>query len=294
MAGIAWLACAASLAFAAVAQASIPSDQRWGGTAWTSLASIVAMCLGLGLLATPRRRYMRAALLGAGAVVALGTFDGSHLSDLAVLPVLWASAASVVSLLALRGGPTAMTLQAPSRVTRNVDAMFDNNEQAPRAQPPNRVVTSGPPAVAPIPSSDACPYLGLADDPPTHFVFPVAGHRCYSGPKPLKIVLPHQESHCLTPDFRDCVLFPAAQRREGAPAGAIGVPAQAFVMDDANLAVRMDVEPIPGAFVPAAKVTNAVSGWRFLPLLIRPLIVALVLGLILAMAAWAILPRAPG
>src|SRR3954453_19489179 len=99
VAGIAWLVCAASLASAAASQASIPSQQRWGGAAVTSLASAIAIYVGLRLLTTPRRRYLQGSLLWAILVAAAAAFDADHLPDVFVLPVLWASAACVVSVL---------------------------------------------------------------------------------------------------------------------------------------------------------------------------------------------------
>ena len=50
------------------------------------------------------------------------------------------------------------------------------------------------PSVAPsfMATPEACPYLGLVDDPATHFMFAAPGHRCHADGKPDKVTLPHQ------------------------------------------------------------------------------------------------------
>lgn len=55
----------------------------------------------------------------------------------------------------------------------------------------------------------ACPYLGLVDDPRTHYMFAVSAHRCHTRTKPEKIDAPHQESFCLSDAFRKCPRYPA-------------------------------------------------------------------------------------
>jgi len=295
MAGMAWLICGASLLCAAVAQAVIPSHQRWGGAAWPSIASTIAIYLGLRFVARPRRRHLQRGVLGAITVVALVAIDVSHLSDFAVLPALWASAAGLVSLVALRAFPTAAASEVSSNESPTVDAMFGRSEHTASDQAQPRVGSSVAATSAPVPSTDACPYLGLANDRPTHFTFAVAGHRCYSGPKPRKIVLAHQESHCLTAHFRDCVLFPGTHSAEVEPDRATLDPALGSETDVVVVAAPVDVDPRRDAFVPAmANGGNKTPRRRFLPALIRLLAVALLFGLILAVAAWVTLPRAPG
>ncbi|MBF6606026.1 MAG: LysM peptidoglycan-binding domain-containing protein [Chloroflexi bacterium] len=49
-----------------------------------------------------------------------------------------------------------------------------------------------------------CPYLGLADDPRSHFAFATAAHRCHSASRPERIEVTHQGSFCLSPDYPAC------------------------------------------------------------------------------------------
>jgi hypothetical protein len=77
-------------------------------------------------------------------------------------------------------------------------------------------------AVSPIPGaspviSPACPYLGLLDDPDTHFMFAAPGHRCRAGRMPVKVSLPHQETYCLSADYPTCRRFPASDRKRSNP-----------------------------------------------------------------------------
>lgn len=67
-------------------------------------------------------------------------------------------------------------------------------------------IATAPPLMVPT----ACPYLGLVDDPATHFMFPAEAHRCQAGPKPWKVDEPHQVSLCLSEGFRGCPRFPAS------------------------------------------------------------------------------------
>ena len=49
-----------------------------------------------------------------------------------------------------------------------------------------------------------CPYLGLVDDPRTHFAFATTAHRCHSGPHPERIEVSHQAALCLSADYAAC------------------------------------------------------------------------------------------
>ena len=49
-----------------------------------------------------------------------------------------------------------------------------------------------------------CPYLGLADDPRTHFAFATTAHRCHSGARPERIEVSHQATLCLGADYPAC------------------------------------------------------------------------------------------
>ena len=57
-----------------------------------------------------------------------------------------------------------------------------------------------------------CPYLGLADDPRTHFAFATTAHRCHSGARPERIEVSHQATLCLSADYPACrrYVVPAA------------------------------------------------------------------------------------
>ena len=71
------------------------------------------------------------------------------------------------------------------------------------------------------PQIEACPLLGLPNDPRTHFAFAQETHRCHATPKPTPIRLPYQGEVCLTRDFPRCPLYQtwaeAAATRPGAP-----------------------------------------------------------------------------
>ncbi len=58
-----------------------------------------------------------------------------------------------------------------------------------------------------------CPYLGLADDPRSHFAFATAAHRCHSGSRPERIEVAHQGSFCLGAGYPACrrYIVPPAQ-----------------------------------------------------------------------------------
>jgi LysM repeat protein len=56
-------------------------------------------------------------------------------------------------------------------------------------------------------AADACPYLGLVDDPATHFAFPSGAQRCHAGSRPLTIDHPKQARDCLTAAHVTCPLY---------------------------------------------------------------------------------------
>ncbi len=49
-----------------------------------------------------------------------------------------------------------------------------------------------------------CPYLGLADDPDTHFAFPSGAQRCHATSRPFTIDASKQARDCLTAQHVDC------------------------------------------------------------------------------------------
>jgi hypothetical protein len=71
------------------------------------------------------------------------------------------------------------------------------------------------PSEEPIPDHVACPYLGLADDADTHFMFATPGHRCRAEREPARISLPHQGQYCLSSDYPTCPIYPVAERAAG-------------------------------------------------------------------------------
>lgn len=50
----------------------------------------------------------------------------------------------------------------------------------------------------------ACPYLGLADDPATHLVFPSHSQRCHATTRPSTIETAKQAKDCLTEAYAGC------------------------------------------------------------------------------------------
>ena len=128
-----------------------------------------------------------------------------------------------------------------------------------------------------------CPYLGLVDDPRTHFSFPTAGHRCGSPRGPKVIELTHQASLCLAADYRACRRFvePTGELLAVLPMGPAG-SSTALASDATLLAPRKQWDP--GQHVVGGR-RRPRPGW------------VLILVLILAAAAgpgWlALQPRAP-
>lgn len=57
-----------------------------------------------------------------------------------------------------------------------------------------------------------CPYLGVQDDPATHFAWAKPGHFCYRV-RPAQAIEPgHQENFCLNGKYPTCVVYPASWR----------------------------------------------------------------------------------
>ena len=67
------------------------------------------------------------------------------------------------------------------------------------------MIQGSAPANAPAAANPAvCPYLGLVDDPRTHFAFATTAHRCHSGSHPERIEVSHQGALCLSADYAAC------------------------------------------------------------------------------------------
>ncbi len=92
-----------------------------------------------------------------------------------------------------------------------------------------------------IDEAEACPYLGLPDDPGTRFTFATPAHRCHVKRQPRPIDLGHQGAYCLSSDFPACKLFRAS-------AAAIG--ARAEPASTAGRAVVTAIPDVPSPVVP--------------------------------------------
>jgi hypothetical protein len=53
----------------------------------------------------------------------------------------------------------------------------------------------------------ACPFLGLQDDPHTHFGWPQANHFCYRADPPHSVIEQYQRSHCLNRGHLSCQIY---------------------------------------------------------------------------------------
>lgn len=75
-----------------------------------------------------------------------------------------------------------------------------------------------------------CPYLGLADDPRTHFAFATIDHVCHSGAGQKAIDMPHQGSFCLSDNYPDCRRYvdPVVAATNAATTTAAGTAAAAL------------------------------------------------------------------
>ena len=92
---------------------------------------------------------------------------------------------------------------------------------------------------------EACPFVGLADDPRTRFSFPVQGHRCHVRSKPAKIDLAWQGAYCLSSDF------PACDRYRPPTAGLAGVGAHGL-----TVAAAVAREPEDAGTGPSSEATD--------------------------------------
>ena len=73
-------------------------------------------------------------------------------------------------------------------------------------------------------AAGACPYLGLADDPATHFAFPSGAQRCYAGSRPATIDLPKQARDCLTAAHVTCPRYRPVRAPSPPPAPSPHAP----------------------------------------------------------------------
>jgi hypothetical protein len=56
-------------------------------------------------------------------------------------------------------------------------------------------------------ADQACPYLGLSDDPATHYAFASGAHRCLAASQPITIEPAKQARDCLTSRHITCPLY---------------------------------------------------------------------------------------
>ena len=58
----------------------------------------------------------------------------------------------------------------------------------------------------------ACPFLGLPNDPNSHFAFADRTHRCYAKRGVVPVDPSYQSGFCLTSQYKECTRFRAAER----------------------------------------------------------------------------------
>jgi LysM repeat protein len=111
------------------------------------------------------------------------------------------AAASPESALSL---PWSVAASPGSDTAPQASAESPGSDTAPQA-------SAAPPASAASPATTTqtanpivCPYLGVADDPRTHFVFPTTAHRCFSGSHREGIEVSHQAALCLSGQYLAC------------------------------------------------------------------------------------------
>lgn len=113
---------------------------------------------------------------------------------------------------------------------------------------------------------DFCPYLGLADDPATHYAFPSVGQRCHATSRPTTIDDAKQARDCLT------VQFPTCSRYHPPAPGPLLSPSPPSSTEEALTLERVSV----GTIVARGRSSVRVSG-RWWPALIASLFAAAVL-----------------
>jgi LysM repeat protein len=64
----------------------------------------------------------------------------------------------------------------------------------------------------PTHSPPSCPYLGIFDDPKTHFGFATSSNYCYHPDPAEPLELTHQEAYCLTQDYTNCPVYQSTRK----------------------------------------------------------------------------------
>ncbi len=103
------------------------------------------------------------------------------------------------------------------------------------------------------PAIEACPYLGLSDDPDTSSAFASPNNFCHRALPPEPVSLVHQTSHCLGPGYTDC---PMLSRSPGPLTPALSLDGPAAPLPFVRLAL--------GAFVAGLAILAVLYGvfWR--------------------------------
>ena len=93
------------------------------------------------------------------------------------------------------------------------------------------------------PDLDACPLLGLPNDPSTHFAFAHRAHLCHATPRPASVDVTYQARLCLTAGFPACDRYRAWAAGVAATAGPPPEPEMVGVMESvaARVAAANDV-----------------------------------------------------
>jgi LysM repeat protein len=73
--------------------------------------------------------------------------------------------------------------------------------------------------VAPGIADQFCPFLGLTDDPATHFNYPSTAQRCHAGARPMVVDAAKQGRDCLTARYPTCSRYVP-----GGPAKPVPMP----------------------------------------------------------------------
>ena len=130
--------------------------------------------------------------------------------------------------------------------------------------------------LGPPPPDATCPYLGLFDDPRSHFTFPTEAHRCFAPGRPIQVEPEYQDGYCLSTRYPECKRFrsaeAAARRRSGAPAAV----ATATPVATAPVATATPAPPRANA---TPRANRASWVWGLLRLLAALILLALVVAM---------------
>ena len=105
------------------------------------------------------------------------------------------------------------------------------------------------------PDLDACPLLGLPNDPSTHFAFAHRAHLCHATPKPAAVDVTYQARFCLTAGFPACDRYRAWAAGVAATAGPPPEPEMVGVMESVAARAAVAQETAAPVIQPAAEPT---------------------------------------